>query len=37
MNLLDRLNAQIERAHRRHVTVFLACALILLAVTCAGF
>lgn len=36
MNPLDRINALIEHAPRRHASVFLACALLLLVVTCAG-
>lgn len=37
MNPIDRLTTLIERAHRRHVTVFLACAALLVVITCAGF
>ena len=36
MNPIDRLTALIERADRRHVTVFLICFGLLVAVTCLG-
>jgi hypothetical protein len=37
VNPLDRFNALIEHADRRHVTVFLACTALLMIVTCLGW